>query len=170
MAIKLSGLHLLLSYQCTLECDHCFTWGSPSQRGTMTITDIRRILQQARELGTITSIYFEGGEPFLYYALLLQAAREAAGLGFAVGIVSNAYWAHTSEDALLNLKPFAGLIRNLSVSSDLYHWSEPSASSPAMPPTQPPHSASRWGSSPSPNRKTELRPPLPGNCPAASRR
>jgi MoaA/NifB/PqqE/SkfB family radical SAM enzyme len=124
MAIKLSGLHFLLSYQCTLECDHCFTWGSPNQSGTMTITQVRRILQQAVDLGTITEIYFEGGEPFLYYGLLLQAAREAAGLGFEVGIVSNAYWATSEEDARVNLKPFAGLVRSLSVSSDLFHWDE----------------------------------------------
>ncbi len=124
MAIKLTGLHLLLSYQCTLECDHCFTWGSPNQSGTMSIVNIRSILQQARDLGTINSIYFEGGEPFLYYALLLQVAREAAGLGFKVGIVSNGYWANTPEDALVNLKPFAGLVQDLSISSDLYHWGE----------------------------------------------
>ncbi len=124
MTIKLTGLHLLLSYQCVLECDHCFTWGSPYQSGTMTISNVRQILQQALDLGTITSIYFEGGEPFLYYALLLESVREAAGLGFEVGIVSNGFWANTEEDAMVNLKPFAGLIQDLSVSSDLYHWSE----------------------------------------------
>jgi hypothetical protein len=124
MAIKLTGLHFLLTYQCTQECDHCFTWGSPNQRGTMSLSQIRRILKQARDMGTITAIYFEGGEPFLYYALLLQAVREAAELGFEVGIVSNGYWSSNEEDALVNLKPFAGLIQHLSVSSDLFHCSE----------------------------------------------
>ncbi len=124
MAIKLTGLHLLLSYQCTLECDHCFTWGSPNQSGTMTMANIRQFLHQARDLGTVTRIYFEGGEPFLYYALLLQGSRDAAGLGFEVGIVSNGYWANTEEDALVNLRPFAGLVQDLSISSDLFHWSE----------------------------------------------
>ena len=124
MAIKLTGLHLLLSYQCTLQCNHCFAWGSPHQRGTMTKANIRNILQQALSLGTIKNIFFEGGEPFLYYALLLQAVREAAGLGFSVGILSNGYWANTQEDALVNLKPFAGIVQNLTISSDLYHWSE----------------------------------------------
>ena len=33
----LSGLHLLLTYQCTFECDHCFGWGGPFQTGTMTL-------------------------------------------------------------------------------------------------------------------------------------
>ena len=34
--MKLSGLHLLLTCQCTFECDHCFVWGSPWQSGVMT--------------------------------------------------------------------------------------------------------------------------------------
>src|SRR3970282_1755669 len=97
--MRLSSLHLLLTYQCTLECDHCFVWGSPRQSGTLTLENIRHILQQASNLGTVESIYFEGGEPFLYYAVLLKAARMAARLGFQVGIVSNAYWATSVEDA-----------------------------------------------------------------------
>lgn len=122
--MTLSGLHLLLTYQCNLECDHCFVWGSTRQSGTMTLRSIRRILRQARSVGTIKSIYFEGGEPLLYYPVLVKGARMAARMGFRVGIVSNAYWATTVEDALAWLRPLAGLIQDLSVSSDLYHWSE----------------------------------------------
>jgi len=122
--MKLSGLHLLLTYQCNFECDHCFVWGSPSQSGTMTLRDIRHMLQQAKQLGTVKWIYFEGGEPFLYYPVLLKGVEEAAHLGFQVGIVTNTYWATEVNDALEWLRPFAGLIQDLSVSSDLYHWSE----------------------------------------------
>lgn len=122
--MNLSGLHLLLTYQCNLECDHCFVWGSPWQTGTMTLQNVREILRQGRELGTVEWIYFEGGEPFLYHAILLEGVQEAARLGFNVGIVSNAYWATSVEDAILWLKPFAGLIQDLSLSSDLYHWSD----------------------------------------------
>jgi MoaA/NifB/PqqE/SkfB family radical SAM enzyme len=122
--MKLSGLHLLLTYQCTFECDHCFAWGSPSQKGVMTLDDIRRILQQAQETGTITSIYFEGGEPFLYYATLLDGVRMAGRMGFSVGIVSNAFWATSLEDARVTLRPFKKWLNNISVSSDLYHYNE----------------------------------------------
>jgi hypothetical protein len=122
--MELSGLHLLLTYKCTLECDHCFTWGSPWQCGTMTLEQIRQILQQARELGTVRSIYFEGGEPFLYYAVMLAGVRLAAEMGFQVGIVSNSYWATSQEDALQWLRPLQGLLEDLSVSSDMYHWDE----------------------------------------------
>jgi MoaA/NifB/PqqE/SkfB family radical SAM enzyme len=122
--MELSGLHLLLTYQCTFECDHCFVWGSPFQKGTMTLPQVRQVLSQAKETGTIETIYFEGGEPFLYYALLLIAVREARAMGFKVGIVSNAYWANSREDAVATLRPFRGLIEDLTISSDLYHYSE----------------------------------------------
>ncbi len=122
--MKLSGLHLLLTYQCTFECDHCFVWGSPWQSGVMTLADIREILRQATDLGTITSIYFEGGEPFLYYAVLLEGVRLAVDSGFEVGIVSNSYWATSVDDAIAWLKPFVGLIDDLSISSDEYHYDE----------------------------------------------
>ena len=122
--MKLTGLHLLLTYQCTFECDHCFVWGSPWQNGVMTSADIRQILRQGEELGTVESIYFEGGEPLLYYPTLLQGMREAKAMGYQVGIVSNAYWATSLEDALAALRPFAGLVDDLTVSSDLFHYSE----------------------------------------------
>ena len=121
--MKLEGLHILLTYQCTCECDHCFVWGSPWQTGTLTLEQIEQILVQAKEAG-VTSIYFEGGEPFLYYAILTKAVRKAADMGFSVGIVSNAYWANSVADAEEWLRPFVGRLADLTVSSDLFHCSE----------------------------------------------
>jgi hypothetical protein len=45
-------------------------------------------------------------------------------MGFQVGVVTNGYWSTEVEDALEWLWPLAGLAQDLSVSSDLYHWSE----------------------------------------------
>jgi len=119
----LSGLHLLLTYECNYECDHCFTWGGPAQTGTMTEETIEHILQQAEALGTIEWIYFEGGEAFLYYPLLLDGVRRANGRGFRVGIVSNAFWATSDAEAREWLQPLAGLVDDLSISHDAYHGS-----------------------------------------------
>lgn len=121
--MKISGLHILLTYQCTYECDHCFVWGSPWQKGTLTLGQLEDILHQAKEAG-VNSIYFEGGEPFLYYAVLMTSVRKAADMGFSVGIVSNAYWAITVADAEEWLRPFVGRLVDLTVSSDLFHCSE----------------------------------------------
>jgi len=54
--MNLTGLHLLLSYKCTHECDHCFVWGSPFAVGTMTLSQIRDIYRQAAELATVRDI------------------------------------------------------------------------------------------------------------------
>lgn len=121
--MELNGLHLLLTYQCTFECDHCFVWGSPWQSGTMTLDNVQGILHQA-QINRIDWIYFEGGEPFLYYPLLRKSVEMAAEMGFQVGIVSNAYWAVSPADAEEALRPFAGLVQDFSISSDLYHYSE----------------------------------------------
>ncbi len=121
--MKLQGLHILLTYQCTYECEHCFVWGSPWQTGTLRLEQIEEILAQAKEAG-VTSIYFEGGEPFLYYAILVQAVRKAADLGFSVGIVSNAYWATSIADAEEWLRPFVGRLADFTVSSDQFHCNE----------------------------------------------
>jgi hypothetical protein len=97
--------------------------GQSRQRGTLTFEQIEQILEQAKEAG-VTSIYFEGGEPFLYYAILIKAVRRAADMGFSVGIVSNAYWANSVSDAEEWLRPFVGRLADFTVSSDLFHCSE----------------------------------------------
>lgn len=120
--MKLTGIHFLLSYQCTYECDHCFLWGSPQARGTMTLAQVRNVLQQAKALGSVSTIYLEGGEPFLFYPIMIQALREAAAMGFKRGIVSNCYWATSVEDAIEWLRPIAEIgVDDVSLSSDLFH-------------------------------------------------
>lgn len=122
---SLSQLHLLLTGECKFECDHCFVWSSPSVGNTMSQETIGHILDQADEFGAIEWIYFEGGEPFLYYDLLLWGVQQAHDRGFKVGIVSNAYWAEDETTAMEKLRPLAGLVQDLSISQDDYHGSVP---------------------------------------------
>lgn len=120
--MPLTGLHLLLTYQCTLECDHCFVWSSPAARDTMSLAGVREILDQAEDLGGIEWIFFEGGEPFLFYSLLRKGVHLAARRGFQVGVVTNGYWATGVREAKEALRPFRGEVVDLSVSRDAYHW------------------------------------------------
>lgn len=121
--MRLSGLHILLTYQCTFECDHCFVWGSPRQAGTLSLEQVKQVLEQARE-ACVESIYFEGGEPFLFYPILVRGVHLAADMGFSVGIVSNAYWATSVADATEWLRPMAGRLADFTVSSDVFHCGE----------------------------------------------
>jgi MoaA/NifB/PqqE/SkfB family radical SAM enzyme len=120
-----SGLHLLLTYKCNFECDHCFVYSHPHAKGVMRISDVREILNEAERLGTVKWIYFEGGEPFLYYQTMLWGLREAKRRGFRTGIVTNSYWATSVEDAREWLRPVSEIgIDDLSISDDSFHYSE----------------------------------------------
>lgn len=121
----LTGVHFLLTYTCNLECDHCFLYSSPWSRGTFTIGQVTRVLDEAVELGSVDWIFYEGGEPLLFYPLLLESVRRAAVRGFKVGVVTNAYGAVSEEDAELMLKPMADAgLTYLSVSNDPYHYGD----------------------------------------------
>ena len=121
----LNGIHFLLTYTCNFECDHCFLYCSPRSRGTFTIDQTTRVLDEGRKLGKVEWIFFEGGEPFLFYPLLLESVRCAAERGFKVGVVTNAYGAISEKDAELWLRPLAEAgLSYLSVSNDRYHYGE----------------------------------------------
>ena len=94
-----NGIHFLLTYACTYRCDHCFLHCSPEARGTFTGAQLRETFEEIDRMGAIETVYFEGGEAFLYYPLLLEGLRLAAALGLRAGIVTNAYWATSVEDA-----------------------------------------------------------------------
>ena len=120
--MTLEGIHFLLTYRCDLECDHCFVWGSPKSKGVFTLNEIRNILKEARKLGTVRYVSIEGGEPFLYYPIMIKAIKEAVKLGFHVEVLSNCYWAVCPEDAVEWLMPIAEAKDcELSLSSDLHH-------------------------------------------------
>jgi len=91
----------------------------------MKISDIRQILNEAKRVEHVEWVYFEGGEPFLYYQTMLLGLRAAKNFGFKRGIVTNAYWATSVEDAKEWLIPISQIgISDLSLSDDAYHYGE----------------------------------------------
>jgi hypothetical protein len=127
----MTGLHFLLTYKCLYECDHCFLYCGPRSEGTFTAAQLADAMQQGVDAG-IDHIFLEGGEPFLYYPLMLEALRLAHGHGLKAGIVTNCYWATSEADAELWLRPLVdtGALTSLSVSDDSFHGCDP-ADSPA---------------------------------------
>ncbi len=120
MAIRLDGIHFLVTYRCTYACDHCFVWGSPDAEDAMTLAQITSVIDQGAELG-LTDVYFEGGEPTLAYPIVLAAAKHARERGLDAGIVSNCFWATSVADAKVWLAPFAEIgLSDLSLSSYAY--------------------------------------------------
>ena len=121
----LSGVHFILTYMCSSECDHCFVYGSPRAKGTFTLKQLKQVFTELPRIGTIESVYFEGGEPFLFYPLMVEGMKLAREMGFKTGIVTNAYWANSPKDAELWLRPLSELgLSDLSVSEDSFHSEE----------------------------------------------
>ncbi len=121
----LTGIHFLLTYRCTSACEHCFVFGSPEADGTFTVAQLRAAFAEITKIKSVNSVYFEGGEPFLYYPLLLEGMRLAKEQGLSAGIISNAYWATDSESAELWLKPLIELgLSDIGLSDDAFHTPE----------------------------------------------
>ncbi|MGQ4875627.1 MAG: radical SAM protein [Promethearchaeia archaeon] len=121
----LTGIHFLLTYSCNFECDHCFLYCSPRSEGTFTIRQIKKVLDEAKRLETVKEIYFEGGEPFLFYPIMIEGIKMASKAGFNVGIVSNSYWATDIQDSIHWLKPLKEFkLFDFSISNDFYHFND----------------------------------------------
>ena len=126
----LTGIHFLLTYACNLKCDHCFLHCGPQAQGTFTLKQVRSALDEVSRIGTVSRVCFEGGEPFLFYPIMLEGAKTAREMGFETGVLTNAYWATSLDDAERWLAPLAELGVSLTVSEDSFHYGT-AAESPA---------------------------------------
>jgi hypothetical protein len=119
----LKEIHFLLTYTCLYECDHCFVYSGPEAEGTFSRARLVEVFGDIPKIGSVEKVYFEGGESFLFYPLLLEGVRLARDMGLKVGLVTNSYWATSVEDAELWLEPLveAG-IEDISLSDDAFHF------------------------------------------------
>ncbi len=91
----------------------------------MSLSRIREILEESKKIGTVDNIYVEGGEPFLYYPVMIQTMKMAKDMGFDIGLVTNCYWATDKNDSLLWLKPISEIgLKDLSLSADIFHYGD----------------------------------------------
>jgi len=121
----ITQVHIIATYMCTLSCEHCFVCSSPESQGTITPSQVTALLDQTDALGTVEWIYFEGGEPFLFYPVLVDGIRKARKRGYKVGIVTNGYFATSEENARFFLEPIHELgIADLSISDDVFHYED----------------------------------------------
>ncbi len=119
---SLSGIHFLITYGCSAECDHCFIWGSPQRSAAMTAAQIDGFLDQVVSLRTVTSVCGEGGESFTEYGALLHFLRRATALGLTAGALTNASWVESRAQAQAGIAELmAAGLTNLGISTDQWH-------------------------------------------------
>jgi len=118
----ISGVHFLITYACSSQCDHCFVWGAPGRGPGMGVADVDRFLDQLAATGSVRSVCAEGGEAFLHYEVVLHFTRRATRLGLAPSALTNASWVTSrglAEERVAEL--LAAGLTSLGVSTDQWH-------------------------------------------------
>ena len=95
-----NDIGIILSYRCHSGCKHCLynsgpAWGMEAISSEM----LRQALQTTLGWDRPPQIHLTGGEPFIYFDLLLEGTRIAADLGITVYAETSAMWCTDEEMA-----------------------------------------------------------------------
>ena len=122
-------VHILLTYNCSLRCKHCYVFSDQRAPGKISFSQVSRYLNDGRKMQGIEWIYFGGGEPFTQYPLLLKAIQRARKLNYRVGVETNGYFARTIEAGIRMLRPLKNMgVEDLRISNDRLHYKNPRTS------------------------------------------
>jgi len=119
---NLTGVHFLMTYSCSAECEHCFVWCSPRRGGRITVQQIDAFLDELAQAPQVKTLCGEGGEPFLFLRELMHLVREGTTRGYQVSALTNAFWAVSDDAARRTLGRLrdGGLV-SLGISTDCWH-------------------------------------------------
>lgn len=75
---RLLSCDIELTKRCNLRCIYCYADGGEAAKGELTVDEIRRVIDEAKELGART-VNFTGGEPLMHkkFFTLAEHARDA---------------------------------------------------------------------------------------------
>ena len=95
----LTGVHILLTYKCTSECDHCFLHCSPAREGTFTLAQL--------QLADLFARYDPGAHPIVGPLLRGGPARLAKehALPLSGGYVDECHLCYAARKVLLPAFP-----------------------------------------------------------------
>lgn len=111
----------IYTLKCTSSCEHCCFSCSPDREEKMDFDIAMSIIRAAASVTSLRTVFFSGGEVFLYFDELLKLMREAKK-DFSIICATNGFWGsdyHNAKNILRQLKN-AGLTR-LVVSYDEFH-------------------------------------------------
>jgi MoaA/NifB/PqqE/SkfB family radical SAM enzyme len=116
---------LMLTYKCNCACEFCYYNCAPDKGGLMPVDVAISAWQSLKILaGDSAKIHITGGEPFLYWDLLLEILQEGQkqNLGKVDLIETNGFWATSEKIVRQRLKRLDQLGMNrFKVSTDPFH-------------------------------------------------
>ncbi|HTU45691.1 MAG TPA: radical SAM protein [Bryobacteraceae bacterium] len=121
--LRYHSLVLIPSDHCNISCRHCAPECGPTVRHPWDVPLLERCISEAAQIPNLRkNIHFAGGEPFLYFAQMLQLARHAHRHHFSSSIVTNGFWGVNKVRAAGMI---AGLVehglRRVELSVDHFH-------------------------------------------------
>ncbi|MCQ6274661.1 radical SAM protein [Bacillus sp. V3B] len=93
---EMKTLSILLTYQCTAQCENCGTLSSPHIKTRLSLDEVHSVIEQAAELD-YRLIVFTGGEATLNKRALIAGIKKAVELNLPVRLVTNAHWGKTID-------------------------------------------------------------------------
>lgn len=120
--MNLNAAHIILTYRCTRTCSHCFVFGSPDNDQVFTFSQLKRTIDSIAAVGGVRWVFFEGGEPMIYFALLIEGIKLATAKGLSTALTTNGFWITSVRDIIPYLKQLrdAGLTA-IQISCDELH-------------------------------------------------
>jgi len=117
-------LVLTLGYRCNLNCPSCFIGEKLNDHeSVISYEDAIQAIESTAALQTVGSVAFVGGEPFLYYDLMLKIASYTwKHYQCQLNVSTNATWAKSIEQARVLIQPLLDRgLRWILVSLDEFH-------------------------------------------------
>lgn len=99
MKICPTSLCFLTTRKCTASCKNCCFGCSPRETSFIPTEMMARLINEAKEISSIRTIVFSGGECFLLGKDLNYLVSLATKNGFSTRFVSNGYWATSQKIA-----------------------------------------------------------------------
>jgi hypothetical protein len=120
--VRPRALSLITTHQCTAACDHCCFACSPRVTKRIPPDRLRSLIDEARDVPSLKTVSFVGGECFLLGEELDDLMRAASGYGYQVACVTNGYWAVNRKAAVKRMERSAGAgLRTINLSTGEMH-------------------------------------------------
>jgi hypothetical protein len=92
-------LHVRATYKCNVKCRHCHNDSGTEKELALSLAQLQPLIDNAKALG-LNRVTLEGGEIFLFPALLKSIIQQVKQHNLKVSIVTNGFWGKSKKAAI----------------------------------------------------------------------